>query len=526
VTAPQTALPVPLSAPVGGVNFRDPLVDMEQIYAPKMVNFTPEARHVESRKPWKIHASSAANAIIRGLGAWKSSSTSSAKLFALVEGGDEGGGREIWDMTTATTSLVVNMGVSAVSDECYPAYFNANMALITEYEQEIYRYDGSAWTGLNFTYSGSAISGRVVVSYKGRVYLFTSRLCYWTTTIGAVQGATARTDFGNILESAEDIAWAGVISSPSNVANSTYLAFGTYDGEVLVYGGDYPDSSSWGLVGRYRTAPIIDCNTVISIQNDILLLTTAGVVSLRDLMGKGSVQDQDMMLSANIGPYWTAYLSSSSPRPTNFSAAYWPEEDKLFILAPGSLYYDAYGAPQTNTLLATMFVLNMQTRAWGIHQIASLDEAEIGGLTYMNNNLYFFASGSRGSVVMTINKAGTGESAYKDEIWDAASTYQNIAVDLQTAPVAFGSKKKVHGFEVVMTAKETGAGLNVSAISDLGRSESAAANVPLTGGYAIPHYGVGALGRYVQARISGNLGPSIDSTTAGLKIYSLGVIAS
>jgi hypothetical protein len=525
VTLPQTAAAIPISAPVGGVNYRDPLVGMEEIYAPQLINFTPEARYVETRKPWKIHATLTAGELgqnIYGLAAWRPQEGSAAKLFAITEGPDGGGDREIWDVTTATPTKAVDMATS-VSDEMYPAYFNANMALMTEYVSESYRYNGSTWTAWGLTYSSSTVGGRTVASYKGRIYLFTGRTCYYSQTIGAVTGASSLRNFGEILESAGDIWWAGVVASPSNVPNETYLAFGTNDGEVLVYGGDYPDSASWSIVGRYRTSPPTGYNSILQIQNDILLMTTSGVISIRDLMGRGSIRDADQMLSALIAPYWSTFMGRLSAwQRGRVSATYWPEEDKVYILVPGHLFYNIYNDPTINDAEATMFVYNMQTRAWGVHRLVGVDGDAIGALTYSNNSLYFYT----GNVIMTINKSGTGESAYKDEIWDDPGKYEFIPIDMQTAPINFGTRKQVHAFEATVNSKETGESLLVSAISDLGRSESSCATVPLTGGYAIPHYGVGTIGRFAQMRMYGFLGPSVDSSTAGIKIYSLGVIAS
>ncbi len=519
MSLPQTVQGIPMAAPTGGLNLKDPLVALDSLYSPWLVNWTPEARYLATRKPFKIHqVPVAAPGYIIGLGAWHGATP---KLFALVQEG-AANKTEIWDVT-GTPSRVVGPMATGTSDECYPAYYNGQLALMTEYESEIYYYNGSTWTQLGFTNAGNPVSGRTNVSYKGRLYIFVGQTCYYTDTVGAVTGSTTSVAFSDILESSQGIWWAGVLSSPGDRASEIYLAFGTADGEVLVYGGDYPAAANWALVGRYKISPVFPYNSILTYRNDIWILTKTGIVSLRDLMAKGSIAAEELTVSSNIDPYWIDIVSRLSiGAQMQVRAAFWPEENKIYILIPGTLTY-YQGARTFATDGATILVYNCLTQAWGIYTLDGVQGTAIGGLTYFNNGLYFWTGDGSSSVtskVMKMNTAATGAAAYQDEDYLSAGTYIPFALSMESAPLDLKQQRHVVGFEPTLYSQETGANFNCRAIADLGRQSSETANVALKAGFSIPHYSCGVYGRHIQYRLEGNPAAS-HNNPGGIQVYSV-----
>lgn len=530
MTEPQTVSSTLMQAPLGGLNLRDPLVDMEPIYSPWMVNWDPEQHSVNTRKPYKIHAAPiAAPGWIKGLGAWNAGTP---KLFAFLEDGADGK-NEIWDVT-GTPHKDVDLS-AGVADECYPAYYNGRLTLATEVTAETYYYNNSGtWTQMAstdaFTNGGSPISGRIYVQYKGRVYIFYSQTMYYSDTIGAVAGTCSSYNLASYIQGPGYVWWGGVLSSPGDRPSEVYLAFGTDDGEVFVYGGDYPGSSSWAMVGRYKVSPLLGYNSILVYHNDIWILTRTGIVSLRDLMTKGAIAAEELTVSSLIDPYWTKLLNNESVlQRSRVSAAFWPEENKVYILAGGFLSI-SNEVETFDSSEGTMFVYNCITQAWTIHELAGVTGLHLGGLTYYQNNLYFFTGTGEGSVtskIMKVNTAATGVGTYQDEdyLTTGATLYTAIQLPLDSAPMPTGKKTQIHGFEPAVYAQDVGTRLYMYAVADFGRQASAGAKVTLPAGYSIPHYGCGAIGQYVQYRFGGN--PYTARTApGGIKLFSVGALLS
>lgn len=512
MSTPREVQPINLPAPTGGADFLSPLSEMGDVNSPWLENIDVENRSLKVRRGYVRHAEIAAQSAILGIGVYgRKAASSSNKLFAYSQGA---GSNTIYNITTTTPSLDHTAG-SGTADEAAPLGAASKLYFLTEADfANCNRYfDGASWNA----WVGAA-GGRIGVSYKNRIYIFSGTTLYYGA-LDAVTGVGGggSLDLSTVFEDGGNIAWATVLSSPGERASEIYLAFGTDGGEVLVYAGAYPADATWTLIGRFRAAPPIGYDAIIRYYNDTYIITESGVVSLKDLFQRGSVASNEETASSQIDAYWRTLIKKST---YNFwggarrgaSGCYWPEENKIFILVPG--YVDIDG--NYSSSYATMFIMNVITRAWSWHKITNIDlSSTFGGLTYFRNNIYFFVD----DTIMTYSP-----TLYKDEAWDTASSYFSYPFAIHGAYNNFGSKnsnKRIHGYEPILKTDFGGSNFGIKAAADFGRQVSNRTDVGLLDGYNIPYYSVGAEGTYLQYRLEGS---SDTASTDGLEFFGIGAL--
>lgn len=503
---------IPLQTPNSGMNTRIALPNMPANYSPWILNAEVEGDRIKCRNGYVIHntISTSVGFKILALGVWGATGQSNAKLFAYCD--EPAGGHKIYDVTTSTASLSDTLAGSA-NTETEVVNFAQRLAFINKAvpadESDI--YDGSAWTSWGFTSGGSDIGGLVATSYKGRLYFATgANATVYVGDLDTVTGPTTTEDLQYVLEIGGYIYWMAQISSAGNRSEETFLAFGSSSGEVLVYGGDYPASATWGLVGRFKIGTPTGLNCVIPYQNDVWIMTTTGIVSLRSLFTAEKPVPEFISPSAEINSYWTKLVSKlmvNGAVAVPLRGVYWPERNKILILIPA--YIDENGTEEVAS--NTMLVYDILAESWCVHRLANLHTTNVGGLVYFNGNVYFYSD----KTVMTVSLTG-----YKDETHNSAGSYSAISGEVQGAYSSVGTSnlnKRVVGIQPIFKTDFAGTGVSVEVASDIGRKVSDPVSVELVNGYNQPYYPVGVDGTYVQYRF---LFTSDVTSTDGLELYA------
>lgn len=518
---PQTKEPIPINVPTGGVDFSTPLSQMDPVFSPWMINFEVEERFVKARDGIKIHANfshDGANVIML-------LNYNNSKLFAYVKDTLGDGYWKIWDVTaegTYTTPADHDLS-DDFNEVVHPvkyagiAGFMTNSALATASAV----YNGTSWGAWGWTYDdgGGAdpIGGVASLSYKGRFYIFgRTRTDLYYGGLTSITGAMTRVNLASLFEQNQYIRTAGILSNPGLRADEAFMVMVNIAGEVLIYAGDNPGEDNWELIGKHQIGVVLDARSYLQYNNDLLILTTQGVVSVNLLINATNPSADNITISKRINPYFTKLVKSvvenyGDTTGTFASMAYWPEKNKIYVLMRGFIdidgtYEDEY---------ATMFVFNCTTGSWSIFKITSIQTTEFGNLTYFQNNIYYHS----GLAIMKFD-----EGVYKDERFDDPNVFDEYDLELHSAYINYGSNDKykmITGIEPIINTDFDGGDVGIKAAADFGRSVSAAATPTLSEGYQIPHYNVGAQGCFLQYRIDGN---STAASTAGYELYSVGMI--
>ncbi len=502
---------LPLQIPIKGMNTRDPLASMSPEYSPWALNWEPESQNLAVRPGIQIHSSHPEWVI--GLMNYRN-----IALFAYLDTGNGAPFAKIYNITNgASPSLVYTTGASGFVTVTRTFPFNGRMAFTTfnNAATESVEYDGSTWAPQGFNRTSNAS-----LSFKGRNYFsYGSNLYY--SGLAAITGALTTVSLTELFEESPAIYWMASLTSPTNNSSEQYLCFGNRMGEILVYAGDYPNAPNWERVAKFKTSKILNFSSCLEFNNDIFLLTETGVVSVRKLFQADPDIQENITISGPINPYWTSLISAAittygySSALTRASMAYWPENNKLYILMDGFIEED--GTYLDFEEASTMFVYNVVTQAWTIQKLSNLESIYYGDsrhLTYFNNNLYFIA----GYRVMKYVK-----NSFKDEDADNPGTYSAYPIELHSAYQNLNSNKKfkkVEGWDAVIKTDFAGSAVGVRSVADFGRKQSAVTNPGLVDGYNNPFYSVGVSGNYLQYRFEGN---SDTASTDGFKLYSVGV---
>lgn len=529
MATPQTAQAQVIDIPVLGMNARDPLLNMDPRYGETLYNVDTDGQKLSVRMGFEHFGTVIDNAdYILGLGVHGDPSSSSAKLFAYCQGAGDGvdtHNKVCLGAGDGTFSVAYTLA-GRTADEAYPINYKNQLGFAVEANpaNDSARYNGSSWSHLGFTVGGFDISARGGCEYKGRVYLTSADDLYYSSgTPGAVTGACTKRSLGDFFRYYDIGGFIETLSSPGNRPSETYLAIGRKTGEILVYGGDYPDSATWSLVGKYKTAPLVGYRAALAFNNDIWIPTIAGIVSLRALMTNGIDAAQQLSPTYMIQPYWTALMNAAAAvtySSLGISMAYWPEKNKVYVFIPVTANY-LIGTSETNA--ATILVYDVSSGAWTQHEVPSTictnddDDTwfERGGLTYYKNNVYFYCGPnvyrySESSYLDDNDPLRTGTSAFFWAVYGTHNTFGNA------------SKKQLRGWNPLIKIDNCEAGgLYMQTSIDVGR-------VITSGTYPTPIDGLnsltvmnGGLGSSFQWRL---IGLTNGDMSGPIELYSMGAI--
>jgi len=510
-----TSYAQPILPPIFGVNKKSPLVKMPEGMSPWLENVDCENGYNKVRGGISRHLRLSDDAYFIGMGAWGGRGYPTATLFAYALNNTTNKA-EIWDVTTSPATRVRQMG-TALPDECTAWNYAGRLAFSTEAAHATYDavWDGATWAAWGFTDGGSAVDGRVSTYYKTRPHIITSDgKIHWSDDTFSVTGTMSNSDYSSLFTYKSTPVWSGTISASAASTNETYYCFGLSSGEVFIYGGDYPDSSTWYQVAKYMIGEPLSFQSCIAYENDLLILTKTGVVSIRDLMSYGQEALLTRSFSANINAHWTKLVKNLGfgTYPTSWaSGCFWPEKNKIYILIAGYLNED--GTFDSNS--GTMYVYNRETQAWSWYKLgAVVTNGTLGGLTYFEDNIYFFSNKS----IMKMASSG-----FMDEDSETG-TAEAYTADIRTQYVgleAGANKKRPHAVSPIFNTDFSSANVGVSISSDIGRTLTGASKPTIPSGLSNPYYSVGTDGLCYQVRITVQ---TQAAKTTGLELYGLAAI--
>lgn len=508
MTRPARTVSVGLPAPVGGLNFRDPLSLMPPTDSPWMYNVECDARRVKIKDGFQVHC--ATTYPILTLGAVNPYS-SSGKLYAMTR--DVGTGNKFYEVTSGTESLSTTCSDDkgteySIHHHAGRTYFAADNAAS---DCSLYT-DGTTDTLWNWDDGSTLITTQIMVNYKSRAYLFSGTSLYYSP-VGAVTGSCTEVSLANVFRHSGDILWAKVISSPRRVASEVYLAIGNNAGEILVYGGDYPGSSSWGLIAQFHIAAPMHVNAAFEFQNDVWVFTYGGIISLRRLFELGDQAGEALSVSSKIDPYWTHVMKFFGAG-KKVRAQYWPERNKVYLLLPAFINgsSNTWAEIQANSS-AGLLSYDVTTEAWSILDLECTTSGGVTDICYYNNNLYY----STGTYIYSF-----AASSYKDEDYGNPGNYSEYNFEIQGAYQDFGAPwqhKKLSVFTPILKTDFAGSKLGLQASVDFGRKVSGTTKAnQLADGYNNLPYHVGNEGCFHQYRVTGT---SDADSSDGLELYSI-----
>lgn len=496
-----------LPPPYKGQNDQYPVIAIQNPYCERMVNFNNKDGFVKLRQ---------------GNDCWLSSNlvnyftsdifSYGAELFLVMQ--RTATDNRFYDVT-ATATFVLDH--TAVSTGIAPASFYYNGLIVFCDGVSTTTYNGSAWVDGGFTFTGP-LTPYGGTEYKTRAYFIGyNSTAYAFSNVDVTSGACTTIDLQDQISFGGVIYMIRPISMTQNLTADVVLSFIFSSGEILVYGGSYPNSATWGRISQFKVSKPLQYNSYVDAKGDSILFTESEVLSLRNLFANGYQKEKTDGIGSTINKRWRqcmqAYISNSL---TRYVTGVYDEKNDRIVISMPRYVNPTTGALVSNTLFQLIYDFNLEAWYEYVQTDSSLSNALVVGATYFNGDIYLAVQAGVSLTAAIVMKL-EGATTYVDDQIDGSGT---VAIDyhLKSAPYPiskFGSNQ-ISGLELIMKS-----GLypqtNFKWIADLGRQETAAQTLAdLGSGVTKPMVNVGIQDAItVQLDISG----SSVSNSIGLEIY-------
>lgn len=337
-------------APVGGLNARDSLADMKVRYAIKMENAFPGSSSVSTRLGSAAYATGLP-AVAETLMAYNSGSAN--EFYAIS-------GTAIYDISTAGAvgaAIVTGLTNARWDYKNFGTAGGQFLYAVNGVDKPLY-YDGSAWVKVDGA-STPAITG-VTTSNLKYVQVFKNRLWFiekdsfkvWYLPTSSIGGAASSINFGSLFRLGGYLMGMVTMSIDNTGGVDDYAAFVTSQGEVALYRGTDPASSStWALVGMFTIGRPIGARFYVNVASDVIFITEDGFVPFSKALLTDRSQTS-IAISDLISPL-VSYDVSQYSNNFGWQAMFYPGSNKLFV-----------NVPQVQNTMQYQYVMNTITGAW------------------------------------------------------------------------------------------------------------------------------------------------------------------
>jgi hypothetical protein len=341
-----------IPAPIGGLNARDSIANMNAKDAVKLENWFPKTTSVDVRNgytAWNTFTGVCQSILVYTSG-------SATKVFPCVKNGAT---YSIFDGTSSGALSVAVVGgggatVAAITNTRYD-YVNFGttggqfMSVVNGSDAPL-QYDGTTWTVSTMT-GGTPANLFTVGVYSSRLwYLQKDSMNAWYQVTSAITGALTQLNLGSIFKLGGYLNSVITITDAANTL-SDYIGFLSSEGEIVAYTGD--PASTFTRVAQFRIGrPVIKGNRCwTKWGSDALVLCTDGVYPLRKAIQDNS-RDSGLSVSDKIRNLINSDISLHGAK-YGWSVTVHPTGAKLFVNVPTSEDVDSY-----------QYVMNTQTGAW------------------------------------------------------------------------------------------------------------------------------------------------------------------
>lgn len=292
-----------IPAPVEGWDAITPIAAMPETRAITLDNIFPQPGYLEIRRGHALHENlDPVDDAIESLMPYNALNASNDKLFAAA-------GTGIFDVTvfvTATNTAVVSGTTNARWQHLNMATTGGQFLWICNGEDKPMTYNGSVWA----TTSISGITSTDVIQaaiFKERIWMTRKdQLSPAYLPVDAIQGTAAVFDLVGVFNNGGYLQAIGTWTIDGGEGQDDRIAFISSRGEVAVYSGIDPASSTPGiqfdLAGVYQIGAPIGRRCVTKVGGDLAIVCMDGVVPLSKSLITDRAAAITIALTAKIQP--------------------------------------------------------------------------------------------------------------------------------------------------------------------------------------------------------------------------------
>ncbi len=358
------------SAPIGGINTRDPEDDMPELDAIRLINWIPDSGKLVTRPGQSSHGTGVGSGDVETLVVWNG--PASSKLVAA-------GGGELYDASSAGAASGISSSAGYGSNQWQTTNFNGRIFGVNG-EDAPWDYDGTSLTSTSWSGSGLTITDLIgVTAFNERLYFVEKDSAnFWYGSTGGVTGTLTKFSLGQIVERGGHLVAIGTWSRDGGFGLDDLIVFVMSSGEMLVYQGTDPGSlGSFWKQGSYMAAEPIGRRCVTKVGGDLAVITKAGVLPVSLIM-QGWTSD-----AINRKTQWGKYARGIRDAAALYSGNWGWQASEVF--PNGRIYFNI---PVVAASTYYQFVLNSMTGSWGeMHGVEARCRA------VYNSEIYFGGTG-------------------------------------------------------------------------------------------------------------------------------------
>lgn len=306
-TRRQTSTVKFVPPPIGGWNAKDDVTDMADNEAIALENMIPGDTGVFLRNGYEEWATGVGG-VIQSLMEY-SGPSGTTKLFAAKSSA-------IYDVTSSGAVGVADL--SSLSNGWWQhsmfATSGGTFLVCTNGADGVRNYNGSAWSTPSITGVTSANLITVTPHMSRLWFIEENTMKVWYLPTLSVAGAATSIDFGGLSKLGGKLMAMASWTRDSGAGLEDLAVFITSKGEVHVYSGTDPSSSTtWERVGTFKIAEPVGRRCLIKVGGDIGIITSQGVVPLSGILSRTESAQAKVAITDNIRKaVTTAYGSAGT----------------------------------------------------------------------------------------------------------------------------------------------------------------------------------------------------------------------
>jgi hypothetical protein len=437
------------SAPVKGLNTRDPLPLMPEGYAAEMENFWPTDGGLEVRPGswsiWDVNANPLIQAVEAMVAYHPFTPGSSMKYFAFNAQG-------CWDMTLSVENgsyayfptLMANGPLAGfypgrISMAQYQTSGNSYI-ISTSGDLTLKYYNGSAWVN----YAPFPISGTVdtlspafigsIWTFKRRVIFFEKDSSNWYfLPVDSFTGTVSKFPLSGLLTKGGSLQAFTSWTLDGGSGQDDYAVFMSSEGQAVVYQGTDPsNAATWALVGVYDLDPPAQQDCFVKYGGDVLYLSVNGPVPLSKSLPSTAI-GLKQAFSDKVQPTFQAALRRQPWQPA--PCLHGGKNALYFSLREGTQYMQ--------------LVLNTRTGAWARFK-------GWNATSFMSTGSRFFVGTAQGTVLEIGYKPGQPDTPIYTDAPLSGYTPNSVVATCLDSYSALKSAATKNSLQIRPTLKFTG----------------------------------------------------------------------
>lgn len=338
MTREKTIRSAVIPPPVGGWNTRDPISQMDSTFATELINLFPQDGVVTLRNGRTRFGTASSGGVLHTF--------RYGSYDKLIQAGIV---LDIRDMSSGGAGTDIRGGAAINGGFFYSQQFKDRIFLnSTSTSDDVYHWTGtgniaaSAFTGP----SGDDKTLGPIAAYKNRLYFASlNSLDIWYANYDSITGALTQYPVDALFKLGGLILFMGSVTRAKDFSEDELFCAVSSEGEVLLFQGNSPASTSWEIIGRYNIPKPLGVKAFFYLGSTLMIITSQGILPIDTIMGGNFSSSVSSVLSGDISALIRA----------KFTEAAQPE----FFPSSGSIYNHRWNG--CNYPRANMLVINIPT---------------------------------------------------------------------------------------------------------------------------------------------------------------------